>query len=94
MAETPEVEWRRLRADQLRELARQDAIVILPVAALEQHGPHLPVEVDSRLGEEVAVRTARKAVARGWQRMPSTWRSWWRRSPRRWWKRPSGRAPR
>jgi creatinine amidohydrolase len=65
MAETPEVEWRRLRADQLRELARQDAVVILPVAALEQHGPHLPVEVDSRLGEEVAVRTARKAVARG-----------------------------
>jgi creatinine amidohydrolase len=65
MPETPEVEWRRLRADQLRELARQDAIVILPVAALEQHGPHLPVEVDSRLGEEVAVRTARKAVARG-----------------------------
>ena len=65
MPETPEVEWRRLRADQLRELARQDAIVILPIAALEQHGPHLPVEVDSRLGEEVAVRTARKAVARG-----------------------------
>jgi creatinine amidohydrolase len=64
MADT-EVEWRRLRADQLRELARQDAIVILPIASLEQHGPHLPVEVDSRLGEEVAARTARKAVARG-----------------------------
>ena len=65
MADTPEVEWRRLRADQLRDLARQDAIVILPVASLEQHGPHLPVEVDSRLGEEVATRTARKAAARG-----------------------------
>ena len=47
----PEVEWRKLRADQLREQARQDAIVILPVAALEQHGPHLPVEVDTMLGE-------------------------------------------
>jgi creatinine amidohydrolase len=65
MAAGQEVEWRRLRADQLRELARQDAIVILPVASLEQHGPHLPVEVDSRLGEEVAVRSARKVVARG-----------------------------
>jgi creatinine amidohydrolase len=65
MADITEVEWRRLRADQLRELARQDAIVILPVASLEQHGPHLPVEVDSRLGEEVAARTARKAIARG-----------------------------
>lgn len=60
-----EIEWRRLRADQLRERARQDAIVILPVASLEQHGPHLPVEVDSILGETVAARTALKAAERG-----------------------------
>jgi creatinine amidohydrolase len=60
-----EIEWRRLRADQLRELARQNAIVIVPVGSLEQHGPHLPVEVDSRLGEEVAHRTARLIDARG-----------------------------
>ena len=32
MAGPAEVEWRRLRADQLREMARADAIVILPVA--------------------------------------------------------------
>lgn len=60
-----EVEWRRLRSDQLRALAEQDAIVILPVASLEQHGPHLPVEVDSLLGETVAVRAARKMLQRG-----------------------------
>jgi len=59
-----EVEWRRLRADQLRALAEQNAIVILPVASLEQHGPHLPVEVDSLLGETVAERAARKMLAR------------------------------
>jgi creatinine amidohydrolase len=58
-----EVEWRNLRADQLRE--RTAAMVIVPVASLEQHGPHLPVEVDSRLGETIALRTARKVVARG-----------------------------
>ncbi|MGH7153934.1 MAG: creatininase family protein [Acetobacteraceae bacterium] len=58
-----EVEWRNLRADQLRQ--RTGAMVIVPVASLEQHGPHLPVEVDSRLGEAVALRTARKIVARG-----------------------------
>ena len=46
MAGPAEVEWRKLRADQLREMARADAMVILPVASLEQHGPHLPVEVD------------------------------------------------
>ena len=58
-------EWRKLRADQLREQAQQDAIVILPVASLEQHGPHLPVEVDSVLGETVAARTAEKVQVRG-----------------------------
>jgi creatinine amidohydrolase len=57
-------EWRKLRADQLREQARQNAIVILPVASLEQHGPHLPVEVDSLLGETVAARTATKLLAK------------------------------
>ena len=61
----PETEWRKLRADQLRELARQDAIVVLPVASLEQLGPHLPVEVDSMLGETVAARTAAKVAAKG-----------------------------
>ena len=65
MAGPSEVEWRKLRADQLREMARADAIVILPVASLEQHGPHLPVEVDSVLGETVAVRAARKVAERG-----------------------------
>jgi creatinine amidohydrolase len=60
-----EIEWRRLRAEQLREKARQDAIVILPIASLEQHGPHLPVEVDSVLGETVAQRTAAMVDARG-----------------------------
>jgi creatinine amidohydrolase len=58
-------EWRKLRADQLREQARLNAIVIVPVASLEQHGPHLPVEVDSILGETVALGTAQKVQAKG-----------------------------
>ena len=61
----PETEWRKLRADELRDRAKQDAIVVLPVASMEQHGPHLPVEVDSMLGETVAARTAAKVAARG-----------------------------
>jgi creatinine amidohydrolase len=60
-----EIEWRKLRADELRARAKADAIVILPVGSLEQHGPHLPVEVDSMLGEQVALRSARKLVAAG-----------------------------
>ena len=35
-------------------------MVILPVGSIEQHGPHLPVEVDSMLGETVALETARR----------------------------------
>ena len=42
-----EYEWARLRADELCKYAQDDTVVILPVAALEQHGPHLPVMVDS-----------------------------------------------
>jgi creatinine amidohydrolase len=59
-----EIEWRRLRADELRQRAKDDAIVILPVGSLEQHGPHLPVEVDSLLGETVALKTARLVAAK------------------------------
>jgi creatinine amidohydrolase len=60
-----EVEWRRLRADQLRAAAATPAMVILPLAAIEQHGPHLPVEVDATLVEAVALATARSIVAQG-----------------------------
>ncbi|MEV0719091.1 creatininase family protein [Asanoa sp. NPDC050611] len=34
------------------------ALVVLPVGATEQHGPHLPVGVDSWLAEAVALRAA------------------------------------
>ena len=59
-----ELEWARLKAGELRALAERDAIVVLPVAAMEQHGPHLPVMVDSLLCAEVALRTARSVAAR------------------------------
>ncbi len=60
----PEVEWARLKAHELRDLANRNAVVILPVAAIEQHGPHLPVMTDTRIGGEVARRAALKAFDR------------------------------
>jgi creatinine amidohydrolase len=60
-AERDEVEWARLTAHELRALAERDACVILPIASIEQHGPHLPVMTDTRIGREVAVRAARLA---------------------------------
>ncbi len=59
-----EVEWSRLKAAELRALAVQDAIVLVPVGSTEQHGPHLPVEVDALLAGEVALRAARRVAAR------------------------------
>ena len=59
-----EVEWGRLPAQALRALADDNAVVILPIASIEQHGPHLPVMTDTRLGSEIAVRAARKAFDR------------------------------
>ncbi|MEM1315412.1 MAG: creatininase family protein [Pseudomonadota bacterium] len=63
MSDAPVVEWARLKAHELRALAARDAIVILPVASIEQHGPHLPVMTDSRLGAEIARRAAERAFA-------------------------------
>jgi len=59
-----QVEWGRLKAHELRALAQRRAVVVLPVAATEQHGPHLPTMTDTRIGGEVARRAARKAYAR------------------------------
>jgi creatinine amidohydrolase len=57
----PEVEWARLKAHELRALVEENPVVIIPTAAIEQHGPHLPVMTDMRIGHEVAVRAARRA---------------------------------
>lgn len=37
---------------------RKDDIIILPIGATEQHGPHLPLSVDSIIAEEFACRIA------------------------------------
>ena len=56
------VMWKELTAEDLRAKAAADAIVILPVASMEQHGPHLPVGVDTYLCEAVCKAGAELAV--------------------------------
>ncbi len=53
-----EVLWARMTAEELRGKAAADAIVLLPVAAIEQHGPHLTTGVDTFLVGEGCRRTA------------------------------------
>ena len=59
-----EVQWERMKAHELRAEAGEDTVVIIPVASIEQHGPHMPVMVDTRLGHEAAVRAARRTKTR------------------------------
>jgi creatinine amidohydrolase len=63
-ASSREVEWGRLPATEIRRRAEADAIVVIPIGATEQHGPHLPTMVDHCLAFEVACRAARMVVDR------------------------------
>lgn len=62
MTSASRLEWSDLRAPELKALAQRNAIVVLPVGSTEQHGPHLPVQVDALLAGEVALRAARKVA--------------------------------
>jgi creatinine amidohydrolase len=55
-----QIYWEQLRSPQLKSLADVNAIVVVPVGSMEQHGPHLPVKVDALLAAEVARRAALK----------------------------------
>ena len=54
-----EVHWDRMTAPALVEAAKENTVVIIPLGATEQHGPHLPTQVDWRLAYEVSLRAAR-----------------------------------
>ena len=52
--------WTELRRDQITQAAADGAMVLLPVGAVEQHGPHLPVGTDTFAANEVCLRAARE----------------------------------
>jgi creatinine amidohydrolase len=58
-----EIDWTRLTGPEIREVAaRGNALAVLPVGSLEQHGPHLPVITDTRTAWEISIRAARIAA--------------------------------
>ncbi|HSB81865.1 MAG TPA: creatininase family protein [Candidatus Methylomirabilis sp.] len=59
MAEKRSIYLRELTWEDAKARAADNATIVLPAGSIEQHGPHLPVETDSRLVWEVA----RRAVA-------------------------------
>ena len=50
--------WADLTAAEFRALDVARTIAVLPVGAIEQHGPHLPVSVDRDIVEEIVARSA------------------------------------
>jgi creatinine amidohydrolase len=48
--------WEDLRSPEFAELDPERTVAVLPVGAVEQHGPHLPVSVDACLGAAVVDR--------------------------------------
>ena len=48
--------WADMKSSDLENLD-QNTVAVLPIGAIEQHGPHLPLSVDRDLVDAVAKRT-------------------------------------
>jgi creatinine amidohydrolase len=48
----------------MNDAIERQAVVLLPVGSTEQHGPHLPLDVDIFLCEQVCLETARRMEGR------------------------------
>lgn len=53
---------REMTWEEIKEISNPETIVVMPTGAIEQHGPHLPIEVDSRLAETVVLKAAQRAA--------------------------------
>ena len=49
-------QWVEMTTEDFQQSDMASAIAILPVAAIVQHGPHLPVEVDTAINRGVLAR--------------------------------------
>lgn len=56
--------WQDLTTTDLVGLDPENTVVILPVSAIEQHGPHLPLATDAMIGDGL-VRLAMERVRQG-----------------------------
>ena len=61
----PVLELRELTWEEVRGLEATATVAILPVGAIEAHGPHLPLDTDVIIAEAMAHAGARKLSARG-----------------------------
>ena len=57
MTRLPSQYWADLSTDEIAGADRDATVVVLPVGAVEQHGPHLPLGVDAMLNEGLVRET-------------------------------------
>ena len=60
--------WEDLTTTDLASVDAERAVAILPVAAVEQHGPHLPLGTDAMINREVVARALALVPPDGWVR--------------------------
>lgn len=53
-------EWQALSSSEIERLDAERAVAILPVGATEQHGPHLPLGVDTMINQGIIDHALRK----------------------------------
>jgi len=58
-------QWSSATWEEVRDLDRARTVAILPVGAIEAHGPHLPLATDVVIAEAMARRGAEALAARG-----------------------------
>ena len=61
----PVHELAQLTWEEVRDLDREQTLVVLPVGAIEAHGPHLPLDTDVVIATAMAREGARKLTDRG-----------------------------
>jgi creatinine amidohydrolase len=57
MSDPPRRYWHELTTTDFESLGQASSIALLPVAAVEQHGPHLPLDVDACINAGILAAT-------------------------------------
>ena len=60
MSDDPIRYWHALTTVEAASLAERDPVIVLPVAAIEQHGPHLPLSTDLEIGRGLLAEAFRQ----------------------------------
>jgi creatinine amidohydrolase len=70
--------WQKQRREQIADAASTGAMVLLPIGAIEQHGPHLPLDTDSWTAWLISLEAAKEITEFQTLVLPPIW---WGLSP-------------